>query len=131
MNQRIASVNDYKDVTNVVAKYIEAIQIGNIALLSVFFHKDAVTYGTVDGKLVGGSSNPAVDFIKNYGSSPELNYNIDVLDITPTTAVARVVTEKDAFGADCSEFLTLIKIDEKWAIIAKAFHQFDQSVASA
>lgn len=126
MNQRTVPVNEYKNVIHVVVKYIEAIRTGNVNMLADSFYKDSVTYGTVDGTLVGGSSNPAVDFIKNYGGSPDLNYHVDVLDITPTTAAVRVVTEKDASSADCSEFLLLIKIEERWTIIAKAFHQFDK-----
>jgi len=125
VNQKKIPASEYIAVTDVVAKYIEALQIGSVERLADSFHKDAIAYGTVSGKLVGGSSNPTADFIRNYGKSPEIEAHIDVLDITPTTAVVRIIMEKDAIGSDCIEYQTLVKLDEGWAIVAKAFHQFD------
>lgn len=127
MEQRTVSTNEYKEVVNIVAKYIEAIRIGSVEMLVESFHEDSVTYGFANGKLQGGASNPAVDFIKNYGKSPDIEAHIDVLDITPATAIVRVVTGNDAVGFDCDEYLTLLKLDTGWTIIAKAFYQFDNS----
>lgn len=126
MNQKIVSANDYKDVTNVAARYIEALKIGSINMLAEIFHKDAVTYGTVNGEIVGGTGNPTIDFIKTNGKSPEIVSHIDVIDITPTTAVVRLVMEKDATDSDCNENLMLIKSNDGWTVIAKVFHQFDK-----
>ena len=91
MNQRTVSANEYNNVINVATKYVEALRIGSVDMLAEIFHKDCVTYGTVNGELMGGASNPTADFIKDYGKSPEIVYHIDVLDITPTTAVVRIV----------------------------------------
>ncbi len=127
MNQRMVSTDEYREVAEVAARYIEALRAGNIDTLADIFHKNAVTYGTVNGDLVGGGSiNPAVDFIKTFGKSREINAHIDVLDLTPTTAVVRVIMEKDAIGSDCNENLVLIKLEDGWTVIAKVFHQFDQ-----
>ncbi len=122
MKQKMVSANDYKEVTDVAAKYVEALRIGSTEMLAAIFHKDSVTYGTVNGQLVGGSGNPTVAFIKINGGSPALDSHIDVLDITPTTAVVRVILEKDAIGADSNEFLTLVKLDKGWTVIAKVFN---------
>lgn len=45
--------------------------------------------------------------------------------ITPSTAVVRVDMENDAIGADYNDYLTLIKIEGVWKVIAKVYHQFD------
>lgn len=120
----MVSTHEYKTVAAVAARYVEALRTGSIEMLVDLFHQDAVTYGTVNGGLVGGSGNPAVEFIKANGPSPDLDAHLDVLDITPSTAVVRIVTGQDAIGSECSEHLTLIKTDQGWTIIAKAFHQF-------
>ena len=128
MNQKMMSANEYKNVTRVAAQYVEAVRIGNIDMLAGIFNKNSVTYGTVNGELVGGgSSNPTADFIRKYGKSPDLDAHIDVLDITPTTAVVRLIMEGDAVGSECNENLLLIKLDGSWTVIAKVFHQFDKS----
>ena len=48
-----------------------------------------------------------------------------MLAITPTTAVVRVDMEKDAIGADYTDFHTLIKLDGTWHIIAKVFQMYE------
>lgn len=125
MNKRTVSAEEYNEVVRLANKYVEALRIGSIEMLDGIFHKDCVTYGTVNGELMGGTSNPTADFILNYGKSPEIVSHIDVLDITPTTAVVRIVMEKDAVGSDCNDYLSFIKIDKGWTVIAKVFHQFD------
>ncbi|MBJ7263656.1 MAG: nuclear transport factor 2 family protein [Burkholderiaceae bacterium] len=126
MNQKKASVSEYRNVKDTIAKYIDSLRTGSVDRLTDTFHKNAVTYGTVDGGLVGGAdTNPVADFIRVNGKSPDIEAHIDVLDITPSTAVVRVVTENDAIGTDCIEYLTLIKLSEAWAVVAKVFHQFE------
>lgn len=125
MEKRLVSGNEYKAVVDVVTQYIEAIRIGSVDMLEKSFHKDSVTYGFVNDQLQGGASNPAVDFIKNYGKSPDMDAHIDVLDMTPTTAIVRAVTGNDAASSGCDEYLTLIKLDTGWSIIAKVFYQYD------
>jgi hypothetical protein len=56
---------------------------------------------------------------------PDIKTHIDVLAITPTTAVVRVDMEKDAIGADYTDFHTLIKMDGNWRIIAKVYHMYE------
>jgi len=121
------SAEEYNNIVNLATKYVEALRIGNVDMLADIYHKDCVTYGTVDGKLMGGGDgNPTADFIKNYGPSPEIVSHIDVLDITPTTAVVRIVMEKDAVASDCNDYLSFIKLETGWTVIAKVFHQFDK-----
>lgn len=126
MNKKAVSVSDYQDVINTISNYVEAVRSGKVEMLADTFLADAVTYGVVDGALLGGAGNPTVKFIETYGKSSELESHIDILDLTPVTAVARVVTEKDALGTDCCEYLTLVKTDNGWMIISKAFMQFDK-----
>ena len=46
--------------------------------------------------------------------------------MTPTTAVVRVTMERDAAGADYTDYHSLIKIDGRWKVVAKLFHLYDQ-----
>lgn len=126
MNQKMVSADEYNEVRNLITNYVEAVKNGDIDMLAEVFHKNSMACGTVNGELVGGiaGSNPTIEFIKQHGKSSQLVYSIDVLDITPTSAMVRVITEKDAIGTDCTEYLTLVKLNEGWTIISKVFHQF-------
>ena len=82
-------------------------------------------YGFTNGELLGGPIKNLFDFVQKNGKAPEITTRLDVLAITPTTAVVRVDMEKDAIGADYNDYLTLIKIDGTWKVIAKVYHQFE------
>jgi len=126
MIKKTEQVSDYNDVIATVSTYVEALRVGSVDMLDATFHADSVTYGFVNDELVGGTGNPTSMFIEAHGKSPDIDGHVDVLDMTPVTAVVRLITEKDAIGTDCCEYLTLVKSGQGWRIISKAFIQFGQ-----
>src|SRR3989337_372407 len=124
-NIKIISTKDYEDVVETVKKYVEGLRIGNVATISNAFHKDAIMYGFTNGELLGGPIKNLYDFVEKNGTASDIKTRVDVLAITPTTAVVRVDMEKDAIGADYTDFHTLIKLDGKWRILAKVYHMYE------
>jgi hypothetical protein len=124
-NIKTLPTKDFEDVVATVSKYVEGLRVGSIEGLIKAFHNDAVMYGFINNKLLGGSIKNLYDFVEKNGTAPEIKTRIDVLAITPTTAVVRIDMEKDAIGANYTDFHTLIKIDGTWQIIAKVFHMYE------
>ena len=124
-NIKTVSTNDYEDVVATVSKYIDGLHAGSVTNISQAFHNDAVMYGFTNDKLLGGPIKNLYDFVEKNGTAPDIKTHIDVLAITPTTAVVRVDMEKDAIGADYTDFHTLIKLDGTWLIIAKVYHMYE------
>lgn len=127
MSKNIKSVptSDYAAVIAVAQKYVDGLRIGSVEGVTSAFHKDAVMYGFTNGELMGGPISNLFEFVKKNGKAPDITTHLDVLAITPTTAVVRVDMEKDAIGADYNDYLTLIKMDGDWQVIAKVYHQFE------
>jgi len=48
-----------------------------------------------------------------------------MLAITPSTAIVRIDMERDAIGANYNDYLTLIKVNNTWQVIASVYHQFE------
>lgn len=124
-NIKTVATRDYDAVVDAASKYAEGMRVGNTSLIAEAFHKDAVMYGFNDNHLVGGSIQNLYDFVENKGEAPDMVERVDVLAMTPTTAVVRVDMENDAIGRDYIDFLSLVKIDDVWQVIAKVFHQFE------
>ncbi|RKH47893.1 nuclear transport factor 2 family protein [Corallococcus sicarius] len=124
-NIKAVPTRDYGAVIATASKYVEGLRVGSVEGVAEAFHKDAVMYGFTHGELLGGSIKNLYDFVQKNGKAPDITTRLDVLAITPTTAVVRVDMEKDAVGADYNDFLTLIKVDGDWKVIAKVFHQFE------
>lgn len=116
---------EYNAVIATANQYVEGLRLGSAEGVAQAFHKDAVMYGFTNGELLGGPIENLFDFVQKNGSAPEITTRLDILAITPTTAVVRVDMEKDAIGADYNDYLTLIKIDGTWKVIAKVYHQFE------
>lgn len=125
-NTKVVSVDDYNAVLEAAHNYIEGLRTGDADTVAKAFHKEAIMYGLAGCKtLLGGPIGNLYDFVRRNGSAPEIKTHMDVLAITPTTAVVRIDMEKDAIGADYNDYITFIKLDGRWQAIAKVFHQFN------
>ncbi|KJZ64529.1 nuclear transport factor 2 family protein [Pseudomonas fluorescens] len=124
-NVKAVSTAEYNSVIATANQYVEGLRAGSAEDVAQAFHKDAVMYGFTNGELLGGPIKNLFDFVQKNGSAPQITTRLDVLAITPTTAVVRVDMEQDAIGADYNDYLTLIKIDGAWKVIAKVYHQFE------
>jgi hypothetical protein len=124
-NIKAVPTSEYNAVIATANQYVEGLRLGSAEGVAQAFHKDAVMYGFTNGELLGGPIKNLFDFVQKNGDAPEITTRLDVLAITPTTAVVRVDMEKDAIGADYNDYLTLIKIDGTWKVIAKVYHQFE------
>ncbi|MFJ7315536.1 nuclear transport factor 2 family protein [Pseudomonas sp. NPDC098747] len=124
-NIKAVSTAEYNAVIATTSQYVEGLRVGSADSVAQAFHKDAVMYGFTHGELLGGPIKNLFDFVNKNGAAPDITTRLDVLAITPTTAVVRVDMENDAIGADYNDYLTLLKIDGAWEVIAKVYHQFD------
>lgn len=125
-NIKAVPTAEYNAVIATANQYVEGLRVGSAEGVAQAFHKDAVMYGFTNGELLGGPIKNLFDFVQKNGDAPEITTRLDVLAITPTTAVVRVDMEKDAIGADYNDYLTLIKIAGAWKVIAKVYHQFER-----
>lgn len=123
-NIKVIQAQDYRDVIATATRYAEGLRTGTAGDIASAFSGEARLYGYINGERFDGPISKLYDFIEVNGGAPELSTHLDVISITPTTAVVRVELEKDAIGADFTDFLTLLKEDGAWKIIAKVYHQY-------
>jgi hypothetical protein len=124
-NIKAVPTTDYNNVIAVAQKYVDGLRTGSVEQIAEAFHQDAVMYGFTNGQLLGGPIDNLYKFVAQNGKAPQITTHLDVLAITPTTAVVRVDMEHDAIGADYNDYLTLLNIDGNWKVIAKVYHQFE------
>ena len=124
-NIKAVPTSDYNGVIAVAQQYVDGLRTGSVEQVARAFHEDAVMYGFTNGQLLGGPIDNLYKFVTQNGKAPAITTRLDVLAITPTTAVVRVDMEQDAIGADYNDYLTLINIAGSWKVIAKVYHQFE------
>ncbi|KAJ5396228.1 uncharacterized protein N7487_010531 [Penicillium crustosum] len=126
-NVKTVPTTEFDAVIQTANKYTEGLRSGSSETVAQAFHKDAVMYGFINPPkpdMLAGPIGNLFAFIRDNGSAPNIKTRNDVLAITQTTAVVRIDMEGDASGADYTDFLTLIKIDGQWQVIAKVFHKY-------
>ena len=72
-NIKTVPTKDFEDIVVTVAKYVEGLRVGSVSGLAQVFHKDAVMYGFINGKLDGGPIRNLYDFVERNGAAPDIN----------------------------------------------------------
>ncbi|WP_289199573.1 nuclear transport factor 2 family protein [Bacteroides acidifaciens] len=115
-------IKDYKEIKEVVMQYVNGCATGDVELAKKAFHKNAIMYGYLNGELCAGSIDALYAAISQLGAAPETKYEVDVMEVVGTAATVCVVLE-DWHGLGFTDFHSLVKMDGKWQIVAKIFHQ--------
>ncbi|THZ66437.1 hypothetical protein D6C88_08244 [Aureobasidium pullulans] len=93
-NTKPVATAEYDAVIATVQNYIEGLRVGSNPNIAKAFNKDATMYGFApDGNLLGGPISNLYKYVDEFGSAPEIKARVDVLAITPSTAVVRVDME--------------------------------------
>lgn len=87
------------------------------------FDRGAVMYGYLNGQLYDGSIENLYGAVEALGGDEGTQTRIDVLSVEGAAASVRVTLE-GWHGLSFTDYHTLLKIDGKWRIASKVFHQF-------
>lgn len=115
---------DHKEIEETVMKYVDACLTGNAQLAKKAFHKDAIMYGYLNKELCAGSINALYSAIEQLGADAGTKAEVDILEVVGTAAAVRIVL-KNWHGISFTDFHSLVKIDGKWIIVSKVFHQWN------
>ncbi len=116
---------DLAKIENIIRIYLDLLYKGNVDLIKSVFHQEATVSSISDGKIISINME---GFRKRVATreSPESigetrHDKIILIDISsPTTAIAKV--ECMILKNHYTDYLSFIKVSEKWGIISKVFH---------
>jgi hypothetical protein len=102
--------------------YIQAHATGDGSHMKIAFHPSANLYFIRDGKYAERTS---ADYAAGFSGRPpadeaQRKRRIESVDIAGTAAQAKIVLEYP--GVTFTDYMTLLKIDGEWKIVAKVFH---------
>lgn len=118
-------MSDFAAVTEALHTYFDGLYHSDTARLARVFHPQALYASASDGTLLHrtmGEYFPIVDARPSPASRAEIRADriVQIAFAGPVTATAVVTC---AIGAThFTDFLTLVRIDDRWQIIAKVFH---------
>ena len=123
---KVVTSSEYDAVIAVAGCYVDAMRQGSSARAREGFHPDGSIYGYVEGTFRGGSISNLFDYLDQHPGGHEMKAHLDVVSITPTTAIVKAEVEMDPPETDYSDFLAMVKVDGKWQIVSKIFHSYER-----
>lgn len=122
--KNINSIADYDAILNVAQVYVEGLRTGDVDQLKQTFHPDGLMAGTMpDGKLTT-KLQFLFDFTAENGPAPEVKSHVSILHKAETAAMVLVELEDLQGKVGSTDYLSMLKIDDEWKIIAKAFNLY-------
>ncbi|GJL67234.1 MAG: hypothetical protein NPIRA05_22050 [Nitrospirales bacterium] len=117
--------NEYPAVAQVLGTYYDGLYHGNKEMLRQTFHPDARYVTISNGELLHldmKSYLPKVEARESPASIGEpYGYTLESIEFAGAmTALVRM--RSSMFGKHFIDFLSLIRVDGKWRIISKVFH---------
>ncbi len=114
--------SEYQKVEELAKSFIEAVKNGDSDIVKKYFHKNAVIFGQLDDKTTQeGHIQSFFDGIDTAGACGQ-DYigRIDIIALEKTIAVVRII-EDNWHGYNFTDFLTFVKLNGEWKIVAKAY----------
>jgi len=117
--------SEYEAVITAANCYVDAMRLASPERARDHFHPEGSIYGYVQGEFKGGSISNFFDYLEKQPKGTELQAHMDVIALTPSTAIVKAEVEMAPPETDYSDFLAMVKVDGKWMIVAKIFHSYD------
>lgn len=123
-----ANIREYEAVEKAAMKFVKSVAEGNSAYARELFTGEAVLFGYLDGKLEHGSIEQFYHNVDTVGAGEHFNARIDIVSVEETVAVVRVLEEKWGGRIDFTDYLLLLKINDEWKCVAKAYNQNSDTI---
>lgn len=122
------NIEEYKAVENAAMKFVKSVAEGNSSYAKDLFVDEAVLFGYLDGKLEHGSIEQFYHNVDTVSAGNNFKARIDIVSVEETVAVVRVLEEKWGDRIDFTDYLLLLKINNEWKCVAKAYNQNSDTI---
>lgn len=123
-----ANIAEYKAVEDAAMKFVKSVAEGNSSYAKDLFVDEAVLFGYLDGKLEHGSIEQFYHNVDTVSAGNNFKARIDIVSVEETVAVVRVLEEKWGDRIDFTDYLLLLKINNEWKCVAKAYNQNSDTI---
>ena len=123
-----ANIEEYKAVENAAMIFVKSVAEGNSSYAKHLFVDEAVLFGYLDGKLEHGSIEQFYHNVDTVSAGNNFKARIDIVSVEETVAVVRVLEEKWGDRIDFTDYLLLLKINNEWKCVAKAYNQNSDTI---
>ena len=117
------AIVDDEAIATVLRLYIEGAANGDAGKLRAAFHEHARTYGSLNGTRYDISVPEMITMEERSPRNSDGRYTAHIMSIEQAGDVATATIEEDGCWGTASftSFLSLVKFDDRWQIVARVF----------
>lgn len=125
--------SEIADVEAVVWLYLEALHAGDVPGLANTFAPGAALYASVDGQATTLALEPWLERVRNRKSAKDSGFESSnaILSIAVEGSMAMAKVTSAFPPKRFVDYLSLVKVDAGWRIVAKTYHASDIATATA
>ena len=123
-----SNIEEYEAVEKAAQEFVKSVAEGNSKYARELFVDEAVLFGYLDGNLEHGSIEQFYDNVDSVAAGDKFNARVDVLLLEETLAVVRVLEESWGGRIDFTDVLLMLKMDNEWKAVAKAYNQNSNTI---
>lgn len=123
-----AELKEYEAVEAAVKKFVRSVAEGTSVYAKELFIDEAALFGYLDGELEHGSIEQFYHNVDTVPGNDKFKARVDVLMVEESLAVARVLEEGWGGRIDFTDVLLLMKMDDEWKCVAKAYNQNSNTI---
>lgn len=123
-----SKIEEYEAVEKAAEKFVRSVAEGDSSYAKELFIDEAVLFGYLDGELEHGSIEQFYNNVDTVSGGENFNARIDILLLEETLAVVRVLEEGWGDRIDFTDILLLLKMNEEWKCVAKAYNQNSNTI---
>ena len=123
-----SEIKEYQAVEEAAMKFVKSVAEGNSKYAKELFIDEAVLFGYLDGELEHGSIEQFYHNVDTVAAGENFKARVDVLMVEETLAVARVLEEGWGNRIDFTDYLLLLKMNDEWKCVAKAYNQNSNTI---
>jgi hypothetical protein len=116
-------MSEEQSIESVVHLYVDGMALAHAGALRKAFHPKASIIGNYEGKVEWLSLDEFIDAVGSEGpgvNGSQTLIQIEAIDVTGDAATVKVVDE--FAGMRFSDYLSLLKIEGRWLIVAKVYY---------
>ncbi len=116
-------MNDEQQIRAVIDDYFQGMYLSDTARLGRAFHSDARINGWDEGKLIDAPITKFIEFIGGVSAPADDGeaFEMEIVSIDIADSAASVKVNDLYKGLRFTDFLTLLRFDDGWRIVNKAF----------
>ena len=113
---------DYEGIFETVGQYVQGARTGRSEEMALAFAPDATICGHDETGLFAGPIQKLLEWNQANGAAADIQASIRSIEVAQTVATVRLEIENWT-GHKFTDLFTLLKVDGRWRIVNKVFHQ--------